>query len=510
MNNGKICVSICAETADALIKNLYQAENYADVIELRLDCLRKEELEKIWRGIELFRAKFNGKILATFRPREQGGKRELTFSERENFWMRADNFDFVDWADIELDFPEEKIKRLPGKTFETIIKSFHDFEKVPLNVEEIYRKMAASSPLVKIALQASDVIDTIEIWKLLATAKKESAPVIPIAMGEAGKWTRILGLAHGAFMTYAALETGSETAAGQISARDLIETYRVKELDENTEIYGILGNPVSHSLSPYIHNEAFQLMNRNAVFIPFEVKNLDEFAAKFLRAETREVELNFRGFSVTIPHKQAIIKHLDSIDETAEKIGAVNTVRVVDGRLHGFNTDAAGFIEPLKNVYGNLKDARVAVLGSGGAARAVVYALKKESAKVTVYARDPEKAQKLASDFQVETAKLDSKNLKFDVIDVLVNATPLGTRGALENDTPVYAEQIPYIHLAYDLVYNPLETRFLREANAAGIPTLSGLAMLISQAAAQFNIWTNLDAPIKQMEQIAAIKLRSR
>ena len=326
-------------------------------------------------------------------------------------------------------------------------------------------------------------------------------------MGEAGKWTRILGLPHGALMTYAALEVGKETASGQISVKDLMETYRVKELDEQTDIYGVIGNPVSHSLSPYIHNAAFKFHNLNNVYIPFEVKSLDEFVAKFIKETTREIELNFKGFSVTIPHKQAIIKHLDSIDDTAKRIGAVNTVKIINGKLHGFNTDAQGFFEPLKNTYGDLKNAKVAILGSGGAARACVYALEQAGAAVTIFARDVKKAKTLAREFDASFARLEYQTSNFNLFNIVVNTTPLGTIGETENETPVSSEQIKDVHLVYDLVYNPFETRFLREAKSVGVPTIGGLAMLISQAMAQFKIWTNLDAPMKEMSRAALRKL---
>ena len=509
MNKGKICVSVCAETAVDFIENVNRAKSLADVIELRFDCLKAGELEKIWSEIGDFRRNYNNFLLATFRSREQGGKRELIFREREEFWIHSHVFESVDWADLELDFPEVKINQLWGKAFDKVIKSFHNFEKVPSDTTEIYNRVADDSDIIKIAVQTDDAIDAIPIWKLLAKAKSENKQIIPIAMGEAGKWTRILNLAHGAFMTYAALESGKETASGQISAQDLIETYRVKELDEKTEIYGIVGNPVSHSLSPFIHNTAFKFHNRNAVFVPFEVKNLDAFVTKFLRAETREIELNFKGFSVTIPHKQAIIKHLDETDETAKAIGAVNTVKIADGKLYGFNTDAHGFIEPLKMAFGDLENARIGILGNGGAARAAVYSLRNAGAEVIVYARNSEKAKNLGDEFQVEIKELNNYNLAFDSVDVLVNATPLGTRGSLETETPVLAEQMKNVHLAYDLVYNPSETRFLREAKNAGVPTLGGLSMLIAQAVAQFKIWTNLDAPTEEMRQIALSKLQS-
>ncbi len=501
MNNGKICASVCAETAEELFEQIKRAEALADVIELRFDCLRENEIKNAIENLP----KNDKPYLATFRPKEQGGKRELSLGERLKFWESFlwANKDKIFWVDFEFDmsFVIDLQKTLT-------IASSHDFSGASENLSAVYEVFSiTNADVLKIAVQANDIADSIAVWKLLERAKKDNKQIISIAMGEAGKWTRILGLAHGAFMTYAALDAGKETASGQITARDLIDTYRVKELDEQTEIYGIVGNPVSHSVSPFMHNAAFKLHRLNAVYIPFEVKNLDEFIAKFIREETREIELNFKGFSVTIPHKQAIIKHLDSIDETAEAIGAVNTVKIIGGKLHGYNTDAHGFIEPLRNAYGDLKNAKVAVLGGGGAARAAIYGLKKEAAKVTVFARDLEKGRSLAEQFRIQDSRFKIQNESYDDFDIVVNATPLGTIGGLENETPAVAEQIKNVRLVYDLVYNPFETRFLREAKSVGVPTVGGLAMLVAQGAAQFEIWTGKDAPLKEMSQIALRKL---
>ena len=307
-------------------------------------------------------------------------------------------------------------------------------------------------------------------------------------------------------MTYASLDAGQETAPGQVSAKDLIEVYRVKELDEQTEIYGIIGGNTSYSMSPFIHNAAFKFHNLNSVFVPLQVQDLDEFLRRMVKQETREIELNFKGFSVTIPHKQSIIKHLDYLDETAKTIGAVNTVKIVDGKLHGYNTDADGFIEPLKTTYGELKDVKVAILGNGGAARACIYALKKENADVTIFARNLAKAETLANEFQVELQELSKTN--FNDFDIVVNATPLGTKGILETETPAVAEQIAQVKLVYELVYNPFETKFLQEAKSVFVPTIGGMAMLIAQAMKQSEIWTGKDAPMKEMSQAALKRLQ--
>jgi 3-dehydroquinate dehydratase/shikimate dehydrogenase len=497
MPNGKICVSVCSETAKELGEQIKRARPLADFIELRFDCLEETEIEK---------AEFTpgDNYILTFRSKEQGGKRQISLKEREDFWNSGNDFGGGD-------FEEDVVENHLDWLYKPVICSYHDFNGVPDNLREIYERIKnvnANIDVIKIAVQTNDITDSIAIWKLLGKAKSENKEIIPIAMGESGKWTRILGLAHGAFMTYAALDTGQETAPGQVSAKDLIEVYRAGELDENTEVYAILGNNVGVSLSPYIHNAAFKFHGLNAVFVPLQVHDLDEFIRRMVKSETREVELNFKGFSVTIPHKQTIIKHLDYLDETAEKIGAVNTVKIIDGRLYGYNTDAQGFIDPLLNAYGDLKDARIAVLGAGGAARACVYALKAAGAEVTIFARNAAKAKDLAEEFEIEWRELRMTNDELRDFDILVNTTPLGMKGKYENETPVLAGQLKGLKMVYDLVYTPFQTRLMTEADLAEIPKIGGLAMLIAQATEQYKIWTGRDAPIREMSRAALERLQ--
>jgi 3-dehydroquinate dehydratase/shikimate dehydrogenase len=319
-------------------------------------------------------------------------------------------------------------------------------------------------------------------------------------MGEAGKWTRILGLAHGAYMTYASLDEGEETADGQISAKDLVDVYRVKELDKDTRVYGIIGDPVSSSISPIMQNAAFVHDGMNAVFIPLLVKDLDEFTRRMVRRATREVELNFAGFSVTMPHKLSIMRHLDEIDMAAAKIGAVNTIKIIDDKLIGYNTDAHGFITPLMEKFGDLKGARVAVLGAGGAARACVYALKQEGAQITVFVRDKKRAGDFVSDFDVDLKQLPTGNCKLpSATDIVVNATPVGMKGKLEDQTLLNADELSGVKLVYDLVARPVTTALASEAKKAGVPTIGGVEMFIAQGVWQFEIWTGRDAPADVM-----------
>jgi len=504
MNNGKICVSVCAETADKFIDKIKQAAQFADVIELRFDCLDENEIDTVVTHIAELAV--NKPLLATFRSPEQGGNLQITVEQRKEFWK---NLPTTFWA---ADLEEDIVDVQPAS--ENRILSFHDFDRVPTNLTEVYDRLAAHGAVVKIAVHANDITDAIPLWKLLERAKSEDRQLIPIAMGEGGKWTRILGLAHGSPLTYASLESGSETAPGQISARDLTEIYRAKTLDENTAVYGIIGGNTSYSMSPYIHNAAFAAKNLDKVFVPLQTADLDEFIRRMVNPETREIELNFAGFSVTAPHKQAIIRHLDEIDESAKTIAAVNTIKIVNGKLYGFNTDAEGFIGPLKNSYGDLGDARVAVVGAGGAACACVYALRKEGAAVTIFARDPEKAKSLADEFGTKfesLPKTKDQRPKADFFDydIFVNTTPLGTKGISEHETVATADQLKNVKLVYDIIYNPVETRLLREAKTAGARTINGLEMLIGQAVRQFEIWTGIDAPKDTMRQAVRLKANS-
>ncbi len=501
-------MSVCAETAGEIIENIRRAQEFADVIEVRFDCLKNGDFKGLFNDLP----EIENTYLFTFRPREQGGKRELTIGERLKFWehvfwARKDNFI------VDLEFDPILLLAVNPTKIERIV-SFHDFERTPDNLDLQWAAISEmSGSTVKIAVQTHDITDAIPVWKLIDLASAKKKKIIPIAMGEAGKWTRILGLAHGASMTYASLDTGGETAPGQITAKDLIETYRVKELDKNTKVFGVIGDPASQSLSPYLHNPAFASAGVNAVFIPFLVKDLAEFMRRMVMSQTREVELNFGGFSVTMPHKQAIMKFLDVLDPIAAKIGAVNTVKIENGKLTGHNTDAHGFITPLKARFGSIVDARVAVLGAGGAARACVYELKQEGADVTVFARDPKIGNVIAEEFAAKFTDFSKIKVQKSKIgsdfEILVDATPVGMTGPLENESLFTADELTGVRFVYDLVTKAVDTPIIREAKKAGIPTLGGLEMLIAQGAKQFEIWTGREAPVDLMRDAISSRIQA-
>ncbi|MEP7148008.1 MAG: shikimate dehydrogenase [Acidobacteriota bacterium] len=495
MNQGKICVSICGETTNEVLGRIERARQLADVIEIRFDCLHPEEIEPLIEKLATRTEQF----LITFRPAGQGGTREITINERTEFWEKvASRLDDTPLLDIEydLEFPQ-------GIDAKRIIVSRHEFSGRPDNLDDVFEGLfLRGSGAIKLAVNVTDASDAVDVYTLLNVIGR---PVVPIAMGEAGKWTRILGLAHNAWLTYASLDATEGTAPGQIAAEDLHNVFRVKELDRRSNVYAVIAGDTSYSLSPFMHNAAFKLAALNSVFVPMQVHDLDAFMRRMVFGATREVEMNFKGFSVTNPHKQSVIKYLDSIDETARKIGAVNTIKIESGKLRGFNTDALGFIKPLKDLYGDLRDACVLVAGAGGASRACIYALKQEGADVTLFARDLEKATTLADEFGVEVRQLSTDHRPLTA-DILVNTTPVGTIGESLGESIATSDELRGVKLVYDLVYNPEETRLIREAKMAGSKTLGGIEMLIAQGAQQFSIWTGEDPPVDEMK--AAVNAR--
>jgi 3-dehydroquinate dehydratase/shikimate dehydrogenase len=504
-HKAKICVPVCVRRADELAHTVKRAQEVADVVELRIDCVEPTDVVAALKESASLHNSASVPFILTFRPAEQGGRRSIAAADRINFWLHKSQFgvpnSFPDFADVELELldNDDIRQQLSSKR---LICSHHDFVGMPRDLEGIYSRMAATeASILKIAVQVDDAVDCIPVFNLIERAQREGRELIAIAMGQAGVVTRILGPSRGSFLTYGSLDEDSATAPGQMTARELRDVYRIDSIDRETEIMGVIGRPVAHSISPHIHNAAFAHANVNAVFIPFEVRDLDGFMRRMVRESSREIEWRLRGLAVTAPHKASVMEHLDWIEPAAKEIGAVNTIVCQGGELHGYNTDAAGFIGPLKSRIASFDGVRCAVIGAGGAARAVVWALRRERAIATLFCRDPKKAKAIRDQFEVGCRSL--ADAAFFGFDIVVNATPLGTRGESETETPATAEQLRGVRLAYDLVYNPLETQFMREAREAGCETVGGLEMLIAQAVEQFELWKGREPDVETMRDAA-------
>jgi 3-dehydroquinate dehydratase/shikimate dehydrogenase len=478
-----------------------RASEFADVIELRLDCLENSDLLGTSDLIPVFQSLSRPQakhFILTLRPSEQGGYRVLGRPEREAFWAQNLKPDWL--CDIEADLVSTS-----SFDWSRIIVSHHDFNGVSDDLEQIYERLAATpARIVKIAVQANEITDCLRIFELLERARSEKRELIAIAMGNAGIATRILGPSRGAYLTYASLEDETATAPGQVNARQLRSVYRIDDIDRETMICGLVGLPVMHSVSPHMHNAAFAAEDVNGVYMPFEVRDVEAFVKRMVHPKTRELDWNLRGLSVTAPHKSSVMQLLDWVEPKAQEIGAVNTVVVESDRLLGYNTDAYGLIEPLRQLDFSPSERRVAIIGAGGAARTAVWEMKLHGAQVTVFARNPERAKQFDRSFDVRCEPLAPAS--FRSYDLVINATPLGS-GEFVDHTPASAEQLAGAGLVYDLIYNPIETEFLKEARRAGCETLCGLPMLVAQARLQCELWTGKTPAAEVMHGAAAAAL---
>ena len=494
----RVCVPVCESSLSNVPLALDQAARLADLVELRLDCLDARELPDF---DQLDLSRLNKPVILTLRSPDQGGHNHLTVTQRLEFWTRRLTIDSKLLFDIEFDLLP-LIGERSSVDWSRVIVSHHDFNGVPEDIFQIFERIVSSPAAIgKIAVTTNDVVDCLPILELLDRARADQKQLIAIGMGSAGVITRILGPSRGAFLTYASVSTDAGTAPGQITVEQLRSVYRVDQINTETFVCGIIGLPVVHSVSPHIHNAAFARLGLNGVYLPLEVHDVDAFFKRMVRPETRELAWNLRGLSVTAPHKSSVIKYLDEVDENAKRIGAVNTILVENGKLAGYNTDAEGFLEPLLSKLTSLVDLRVAVLGAGGAARAVLWALSNQKAAVTLFARDPAKGEQLGLDFGVPVENI--VDASFSNFDLVINTTPLGSYGNLVEQSPATRQQLAGAKLVYDLVYNPRETKFLANGRAAGCDVLSGLDMLVAQAKRQFEMWTGL-APDTATMMVAA------
>jgi len=502
----RICVPVCVRHIDELPDAMNAAAAAADIVELRADCLAAAEAASLWQTV----GDQKRPLILTLRSPEEGGHSAIDFETRRRFWTALKSLPEGSLIDLELDLVTEFSRGDSAETlpveWRNVICSHHDFERVPDNLPATFERMAATpAGLIKIAVHAADAIDCLPVFDLLDRAQQQGHQLIAVAMGQAGVATRILGPSRGSFLTYASYNQESGTAPGQLKAVDLRDVYRIDRIDRDTQVFGIIGNPVSHSLSPPIHNAAFAANDLNAVYIPFEVHDAVEFLRRMAHPKTRELDWDLGGLSVTAPHKSIVMQQLDWIDSACREIGACNTVVVRGDQLLGYNTDAAGFIAPLREALGTIRDTRCAVVGAGGAARACIWALTHEGADVTVFARDESSAEFLAKALGVNAEPFPASD--FAGFDVVINSTPLGTQGERENESIATAEQLRGVRLAYDLVYNPSETRFLREAQTAGCHVLGGIEMLLAQAIEQFKLWTQTQPDVNVMRAAAMCKL---
>jgi len=478
------------ERAESLVRD-------NQLIELRLDYLSQPQtaLPKLKNFIEIHP---EATFIATCRRTPNGGKFKGSVAAEVAILRKAADCGFP-LADLELQSAEALKPADFKELYDRIglIVSYHDFRGTKKLDEHLEAMSRLPADFYKVVSTATNLHDNVAMMKFLE-AHSGSHEMVGLCMGEQGIISRVLGVRAGSIFTFASAIRGEETALGQIPAGELRDVYRIDMVDQATQVYGVAGDPVEHSLSPVMMNAAFRRETVNAVYLALHAKSL-----KDLLACVQEIPI--RGLSVTMPYKQAILEVLENSDALTKLVGSCNTVvRGAGGQLYGFNTDVAGIVVPLEQRI-HLAGSRVLMVGAGGAARAGAFGLKARGAEVFITNRTPEKAQALAR--QSKAKYLKRADVAKQQFDIIVNATPVGMNGSKQS--PLNENELNTKYL-FDLVYTPAETPLIRMARAKEIQVIPGLEMFVQQGARQFEIWTGKPAPIAEMGYVVTKALERR
>jgi 3-dehydroquinate dehydratase/shikimate dehydrogenase len=472
---------------------LRKARLYTRTIELRLDWLRSDgERGKLLAALRRYPGK-GLTLIATCR-RILGGGNLAGGAEAELYWLGQAREAGCEWCDLEI----ETLRELPGQTARSIpvpkkiLLSFHDFQRTPPLPRRLVRARRGEADAIKIAARALTISDSLRLLRLAHA----SNDIVSVPMGEIGLPARLLALRGGSALAYAPVSAA--TAPGQVSLHDFKRLYRADAITRKTKVFGVIGDPVGHSLSPLLHNTGFVAAKCDASYLPFLVENLKEFVQAI-------PEFALRGFSVTIPHKQSIMKHLAQCEPMAEKIGAVNTAVVgKDGKLRGLNTDYVGVLQALGGQL-RLRDSRVLIFGAGGSARAAAFALANAGAEVLICARREAAARELARACGAQA--IARKHLSSTCFEAILNATPVGMYPHT-GISPLSPRELN-CKIVMDLIYRPLRTQLLKIAATRGIRAISGVEMFLAQGFAQWELWMGKAAPEAAMRRAVMAKLRS-
>ena len=482
----RVCVAVVGEDPSNIIDRAESLVRDNSFMEFRLDYLSNPVagLPKLKHFLDLHP---EATVIATCRRAVNGGKFKGSAAAQLEVLTKAAGAGFQ-LVDIEFQSAEIlKSGELAGlKDKVGVILSFHDF-KTTKRLEETFADLKRyPADFYKVVSTATTLHDNVHMMKFLQ-AHSAQYEMVGLCMGEQGIISRLLGVRAGSIFTFAAATRGEETAPGQVTAGELRDTYRIEMVDAATQVYGVVGDPVGHSLSPIMMNTAFRRETVNAVYLGLHAKTLKDLISCVH-------EIPIRGLSVTLPYKQEIVAALSNSDPLTKQIGACNTVvRAQDGKLYGFNTDVAGIVVPLEQRL-TLSGAKILIVGAGGAARAAVYGLKNKGVEVFITNRTAEKGQALAR--QAKAKYLKRADVGKSSFDVIINATPLGMGS--NKQSPLEDKELNTKFL-FDLVYVPAETKLVKMAKAKNIQIIPGLEMFVQQGARQFEIWTGKPAPIAEM-----------
>ncbi len=481
------------------------AKQGAQLIEVRLDFLAKAP------DFHRLLDRKPCQMLATVRRPHDGGSWKGTEEARQALLRQAIAVDVsgqtFDWVDLETDIID-KIRRY-GNVKRVV--SYHNLREMPADLEKIHARMCKQdADVVKIAVRAQNPLDNLRVLKLL---RKPARPTIAFCLGDMGMPSRILGAVYDTPWAYGAFNKERGIAPGLPSYQELKQVYFYPRINANTMVFGVLGDPVAHSLSPLIHNSAFADLGLNMVYVPFRVPRNE--LQPFLEAFS---SLPVHGYSVTIPHKEAAAGIAKKKDLAASKIGAANTLVLGSVGFDAYNTDYLGILDSLQanlpreqptgpdqetvhrfDQEHPLQSRSVLVLGAGGVAHAVVHALVRENAMVTVTNRTAERAQKLAEEAGCRHVDWPARHNV--LADVVINCTSVGMFPDMDA-TPIHPSYLKPGLVVYDTVYTPEQTLLIKEARSRGCHVITGVDLFVRQAALQFQLFTALPAPVDLMYRL--------
>lgn len=433
-----------------------------------------------------------GPVIFTLRREKDGGRFKGNENERL-LCLRTAIAEGVEYVDLE----EDAARAIPryGKTKRIV--SYHNFRETPDDIEEIHARLAScDADVVKIVTMAQSTHDNVRMLRLLKSAK---IPTVAFCMGEIGAPTRLLCAKYGSPFTYATFNPERTMAPGQLSFHDTVHKYHYERINAQTQVFGVIADPVAHSYSPLIHNTLFRKLGMNAVYLPFRVpaSDLETFISDCN-------ELGIRGLSVTIPHKEEVLKLDVQASDVVRDIGAANTIIFNKGETKAYNTDyraAMDCIErvfPSEDKYNALAGRRVLVLGAGGVAKAIAYGVKRRAGDVIICSRSLPKAEQLAERVGGRAVAWD---LRHSVrCDMIVNCTPVGMHPNVD-ESPYDGRYFKEGQFVFDTIYNPEQTLFVKEARAKSCHVITGVDMFIGQAALQFRYFTGHAPPLELMRQ---------
>jgi 3-dehydroquinate dehydratase/shikimate dehydrogenase len=493
----RLCIAVVGTDAPTMVERAESLVRDNPFLELRLDYIAQPlaALPKLKNFIDLHP---EATFIATCRRAVNGGKFKGAVAAQLAILRKAADLGFQ-LVDLELQSVESLKTNELRDLYDRVglIISYHDF-KATKNIDRQFKEMSKyPADFYKLVSTATSLRDNVIMMKCLEenSGKHE---MIGLCMGEQGIISRVLGVRAGSVFTFGSAAKGEETAPGQVLASELRDVYRIEMVDQATQVYGVAGDPVSHSLSPVMMNAAFRRETVNAVYLALHAKSL-----KDLLACVQDIPI--RGLSITMPYKQEILPVLENSDPLTRQIGACNTVvRGADGKLYGFNTDVAGVIVPLEQRM-TLAGARVLIVGAGGVARAAAFGLKAKGADVFITNRTVEKGQALAR--QSKTKYMKRADVAKQQFDVMINATPVGMNNAKQAPLDEKELNTKYV---FDLVYTPAETKLIKMARAKNIQVIPGLEMFVQQGARQFEIWTGKPSPIAEMAYVVTKALERR